>query len=145
MEYIREKLPTPELLAQLAEEAAELGHAALKLRRVYDGTNPTPKTYEQALDNLHEEIADVQLLLNILGLNTQDNKARRSAIMTGKLARWTQRLKKNGRNAEKRHDPARVVELEAELAAAMAYIAARKDCDTCKHQPTENNWRIMTT
>lgn len=139
MEYIREKLPTPELLAQLAEEAAELGHAALKLRRVYDGTNPTPKTYEQALGDLHEEIADVKLLLKIMGLDSPRCENLHNIVMQEKLARWGRRLQKNGRKAEKQHDPARVVQLEAELAAALKYISARKDCETCKHQPAENS------
>jgi len=136
MEYIREKLPTPELLAQLAEEAAELGHAALKLRRVYDGTNPTPTTYEDALDNLHEEIADVQLLLQVLELTDREVY---TEIMQEKLRRWERRLRKNAGKQEDRHDPARVVELEAELAAALKYISAQRDCITCKHHPKENN------
>ena len=32
------------------------------------------------------------------------------------------------------HQDARVAELEKELAAAMAYITAQKDCPTCKHE-----------
>ena len=136
MEYIREKLPTPELLAQLAEEAAELGHAALKLRRVYDGTNPTPVTYEDALANLHEEIADVHLLVEALGLGRYKNHQQ---IMDAKMKRWAGRLRKKAGTQEAGHDPARVVQLEAELAAALKYISARKDCETCKHQPVENS------
>lgn len=139
LEYIREQLPTTELLAQLAEEAAELGHAALKLRRVYDGTNPTPTTYEDALANLHEEIADVQLLLKVLELDDPNKRAKHAHIMQEKITRWANRLRKNGRKAERLHNPARVVELEAELAAALKYISAQKDCATCKHQPPENN------
>ena len=134
MEYIREQLPTPELLAQLAEEAAELGHAALKLRRVYDGTNPTPKTYEEALGDLIEEIADVNLLLDVLGMNNLD---RRIPIMEKKLTRWERRLRKNGRKQEAVHDPARVIKLEAELATALKHIAAQKECCTCKHKNNE--------
>ena len=44
IEYVRKTLSKEEQLAQLAEECAELGKAALKLRRVYDGRNPTPVT-----------------------------------------------------------------------------------------------------
>lgn len=40
---VTDYLTPAELLAQLAEESAELAQAALKLRRAYDGTNPTPK------------------------------------------------------------------------------------------------------
>ena len=133
-EYIKEKLPTPELLAQLAEEAAELGHAALKLRRVYDGTNPTPTNLINALANLHEEIADVQLLLEVLELDDPRHQEHRAGIKKEKAARWTDRLQKNERKQAKRHDPARVVELEAELAAALEYIKSRKDCETCQHE-----------
>lgn len=87
IEYIQEKLPTTELLAQLAEEATELAHAALKLRRVYDGTNPTPTTYEDALENLHEEIADVKLLLKVLELDDANKRAKHAHIMQAKIAR----------------------------------------------------------
>lgn len=52
-----------ELLAMLAEEAAELAQAALKLRRVLDGTNPTPATYAEAKEDLIEEAADVELCM----------------------------------------------------------------------------------
>ena len=68
-ETIREKVPQTELLAQLAEEAVELAHAALKLRRIYDGINPTPVPAAVAFANLKEEIADVQLLMAVLGLD----------------------------------------------------------------------------
>lgn len=51
-------LPKTEILAQLAEETSELAQAALKLRRVLDGTNPTPKSVEECLENIQEEMAD---------------------------------------------------------------------------------------
>lgn len=92
LEYIREKLGTGELLAQLAEEATELAHAALKLRRVYDGTNPTPTTEEDAMANLHEEIADVKLLLIVLDMETATKKAKHAHIMQAKIRRWAKRL-----------------------------------------------------
>ena len=41
MDKIRDYLSDAEIVAQLAEEASELTQAALKLRRVFDGTNPT--------------------------------------------------------------------------------------------------------
>lgn len=137
-EYIKENLPTPELLAQLAEEATELAQAALKLRRVYDSTNPTPTTLVNALANLHEEIADVQLVLEVLELDDPRHQEHRADIKKEKAARWTDRLQKNTRKQAKRHDPARVVELEAELAAALEYIKVQKDCETCKHKHGES-------
>ena len=57
---ISELLSQTEVLAQMAEEASELAQAALKLRRVLDGTNPTPVNKNEATDNLLEELADVQ-------------------------------------------------------------------------------------
>lgn len=86
---IKEKMPVPELLAGLAEEAAELAQAALKLRRVFDGTNPTPTTEEDAIQNLYEEIADVNLYLSMISINLGSV----SEIMLEKLSRWEKRLK----------------------------------------------------
>ena len=48
IEYVKGKLQPAEILAQLAEEAAELGQAALKLRRAILGTNPTSVSEEEA-------------------------------------------------------------------------------------------------
>ena len=64
-EKIKQHIPQDELLAQLAEECAELSQAALKLRRALTGINPTPVTAEEARKNLVEETADVY---NVLGL-----------------------------------------------------------------------------
>lgn len=90
IEYVKEQLSVEELLCQLAEEASELAKAALKLRRVLDGSNPTPVTYDEAMENIHEEIADVRLLLELLELT---NKPVQTEIMVAKLTRWTERLK----------------------------------------------------
>ena len=43
---------------QIAEEAAELAKAALKLRRAITQTNPTPVTVDEAVENIIEEYAD---------------------------------------------------------------------------------------
>lgn len=59
IDTVREYLDQDELLAQLAEEAAELAQAALKLRRAYTGINPTPVTRRAAYNALLEELADV--------------------------------------------------------------------------------------
>lgn len=47
------------MLEQLAEEAAELAQAALKLARIERGENPTPVSKEEAEENLREEYTDV--------------------------------------------------------------------------------------
>lgn len=91
MQYIIDCIPMEELLAQLAEEASELSQAALKLRRVYDGTNPTPVPKENAIKNLLEETADVRLVVSLLGFNDKDEAICRE-IMARKTDRWADRL-----------------------------------------------------
>jgi NTP pyrophosphatase (non-canonical NTP hydrolase) len=83
------KMPKPELLAGLAEEAAELAQAALKLRRVLDGSNPTPTPQDEAEAHLMEEIADVTLYISTLEIDY----SKVSDIMLSKQARWEERLK----------------------------------------------------
>lgn len=93
IEYIREKVPRSELLAQLAEEAAELAHAALKLRRTIIDTNPTPVSEEEALNGLYEEIADVELCIWALNLEgTAEQLMAVEKIIHRKAARWCGRL-----------------------------------------------------
>ena len=89
-EKIKQHLPQDELLAQLAEEAAELSQAALKLRRALTGINPTPVTVEDARLNLVEEAADVYNVLGLL-LDAEDN-AEIYEIIRRKKARWLNRL-----------------------------------------------------
>lgn len=91
IECIREHLPVEELLAQLAEEAAELSQAALKLRRVYDGRNPTPVKASEAFASLREELADVRLCAQVLGLN--QSQVEQDKIIDHKLTRWCERLR----------------------------------------------------
>lgn len=91
MDKIRAAIPEDELLASLAEEAAELAHAALKLRRVINGKNPTPVTPMQAESNLIEELADVRLVAEVLNRGTRiANQI--DGIAESKLGRWEKRL-----------------------------------------------------
>lgn len=83
-------LPQDELLLQLAEEAAELSQAAMKLRRVMDGRNPTPVGYQMAVKNLNEEMADVLLCADQIS-SLDDKQIARTK--QSKLARWMERLK----------------------------------------------------
>ena len=85
---IREKMPMTELMAGLAEEASELAQASLKLRRVWDQTNPTPKKEEEAIDDLYQEVADVFLYIETLQLN----RGTIGRIMDEKRERWIKRL-----------------------------------------------------
>ena len=88
LEYIRAKLGDAELLAQIAEECSELAHASLKLRRVLDGTNPTPVTEEEAVAAFSEEYLDLILCLRIF-LESDETPDE----LTAKLRRWCERLK----------------------------------------------------
>ena len=91
---IRTKVPREELLAGLAEEAAELAQAALKYRRALDGTNPTPVTVQEAEVALHEEIADVSLYLAVLNMLVDATFPSKliAKRMVEKLTRWAKRL-----------------------------------------------------
>ncbi len=92
---ILDSIPFTELLAGLAEEADELGQAALKLRRAIDGTNPTPATVEEARTALYEEIADVTLYLGVMDLiaDVAFYIALPYERSQDKLQRWLDRLK----------------------------------------------------
>lgn len=89
-EKIKLHIPQDELLAQLAEECAELSQAALKLRRALTGINPTPVTAEEARANLIEEIADVYNVSGFL-LETEDF-LKIYDIVQQKRERWLKRL-----------------------------------------------------
>lgn len=79
-------LGEPELLAQLAEEAAELAQAALKLRRALDGTNPTPISINRCREALAEEYTDVATCASLLKVRYNPNMA------DFKCRRWYHRL-----------------------------------------------------
>ncbi len=82
------KLGRAELLAQLAEEAAELSQAALKLRRVLDGRNPTPVTEAEATQHLQEELTDVLLCAITVGVDRTEVER----FIRAKSARWSARV-----------------------------------------------------
>ena len=79
-----------DLLVQLTEEASELSKAAAKMVRVIRGVNPTPVKYEDALESLLEETADVQVVLGEV-LN-MDDWERVAVLRPEKLSRWISRL-----------------------------------------------------
>lgn len=85
---IRSTLSTKALLLQLSEECGELVAAISKYLRKKDTNNPTPKTIEEIVDNLFEEIADVKVALDVLDVSDDDN------LYNAKLDRWYKRLKK---------------------------------------------------
>lgn len=90
---IKEHLSFEELCAGLAEEAAELAQAALKLRRSLDMSNPTPVSPADAYGNLTEEVADVLLCLRTMGFDI--GKQEVQDVQNRKVKRWLGRLQEN--------------------------------------------------
>lgn len=88
-EVIR-SLGEPALLEQLAEECAELAHATLKLARLERGENPTPKTEEECVENLLEELGDVNLCMSVVEANRGIHIR---CLSVDKKARWSQRIR----------------------------------------------------
>lgn len=87
---VRMKMSTRTMLEQLAEEAAELSQAALKLIRTMNDENPTPVTREEAEANLVEEASDVMLVLETLCVSIDRE------LQLKKIIRWWQRLETEG-------------------------------------------------
>ena len=83
-----EDLPIEVRLIQLAEEAAELSQAALKLVRIMHHDSPASESVVR--DNLLEEIADVSVCMTAL----QDIAplARVGEIIAQKAQRWEDRI-----------------------------------------------------
>lgn len=95
-EIIKEAMTQDELLCQLAEEAAELAQAALKLRRAYSGTNPTPVSAQDAYEGLLEEFADVSNCIVVLGFDRGIDRLHVARIASQKMDRWAARLEEVG-------------------------------------------------
>lgn len=93
IEYIASLYTEGDLLCQLAEEAAELAQAALKLRRAITKGNPTPVTVDDAKAALIEEIADVEVAFEVLrhkiGITCDDV----FAVEDAKIERWKGRVR----------------------------------------------------
>lgn len=93
MNDIINSIGLPAMLEQLAEECSELAQASLKYARLLRGENPTPKTEQECLEALTEEMADVTLCTStITNAGVTDYDAVIS-IATDKLARWRERIR----------------------------------------------------
>lgn len=95
VEYIADSLPEQALLCQLAEESAELAHAALKLIRAIDSCNPTPVSLNDATEKLEEEFVDVHNAFVALNANLDYRllpEEKFYAISERKMRRWAERL-----------------------------------------------------
>ena len=84
----------PALLEQTAEECVELAHACLKLARKMRGKNLTPKTEQECIDSLVEEMADVSICIEqiVFESNIISNEALES-VEIQKYERMVKRIK----------------------------------------------------
>lgn len=99
-ELIAKRLGVEELLTAVAEEASELAQASLKLRRALNGKNYTSKSYYDVLQDLSEEIADVELCIEVLLFSFCENDCYiingiKKSMKEKKVVRWFDRLKRN--------------------------------------------------
>lgn len=91
----------PATLELCAEEAVELAHACLKYARKLRGENPTPKSEEDIMDALIEEVADIGVCVGKLldcGIVPQKDV---DAVIEYKTERWEERLKEKKRKMGK--------------------------------------------
>lgn len=86
---VEAKLDRRELYEQLAEECSELAQAALKCIRAEQlSNNVTPTPVYEAHANLFDEIVDVLIVLNCLGIKASTSDINNSP----KWKRWAERL-----------------------------------------------------
>lgn len=98
-EFIKNNISIECRYEQLAEEACELGQAALKMARILRKENPTPVSFTQSINNLVEEFDDVMLLGYYFGLITLDQISSDSLIeIANKSNRWVERIKNAKQN-----------------------------------------------
>ncbi len=90
-------------LELLAEECTELAHACLKLARKQRGENPTPTTILQCVKDIHEEIADVELCIEVLACAKWYDNERCTNIFYDKLKRWLTRFGVKNGNHKRNH------------------------------------------
>lgn len=86
------ELDSFDLLMQLDEESGELVQAISKLIRKEMGSNPTPVSFDQCLENLIEEIADVSLVSDTLLEHWKVPSDDFELIKERKKSRWCERL-----------------------------------------------------
>jgi len=92
MNDIIDSIGLPAVLEQLAEECSELAQASLKYARLLRGENPTPKTEQECLESLTEEIADVDLCISELMMEGLVDSDKVIDIIDQKGNRWKERL-----------------------------------------------------
>lgn len=93
LEYIRSMLTKAELWGQVAEEAAELAQAALKMQRLCMPKNKPAKAPNVCADNLAEELIDVFVCVFVTGIIDVDEETVKTWDVMGKVHRWAERLR----------------------------------------------------
>lgn len=88
----------PATLEQLAEECNELSQACLKMARKLRNDNPTPRTIDEIVVNLAEEIADVEVCIDEILHAEVVSENDISEVKKTKRERWRKRInnKKKG-------------------------------------------------
>lgn len=95
---VSEKIGTPALLEQCAEECNELAHACLKMARKLRNENPTPAKEEDILNSLVEEIANIWVCIGeIVNSDIVSYDAVDSVVMQ-KRQRWENRIAEKENN-----------------------------------------------
>lgn len=91
--FVRENVDRRVVLEQLAEEAAELSQAALKMIRAFGmAYNPTPVTPDQAFDQLTEELGDVLMCASLVMSPARIEKLTGGIYTNPKWKRWAKRI-----------------------------------------------------
>lgn len=89
IKFICENVSELSRLLQVGEECAELAADIFKYLRKFTDDNPTPKSEQEILDNIKEEITDVMLCVDTVGYLYDPE------IYRQKLDRWYNRLKES--------------------------------------------------
>lgn len=91
----KEKSWNGDKMETVAEEAAEVSQAALKLIRAKElSWNPTPMDSGEAWENLCDEIIDLCLALDVCRFDVAGFAGYASSSQNPKLKRWVDRLEK---------------------------------------------------
>lgn len=102
LRFIRGNLDRTALLLGIAEEAAEVIQAAMKVSRAFrDVFNPTPVTLEEAEKVLKDELKDLLLVLFVSEIDIEALLYESLSEDNAKIDRWVERIKKAKREAAK--------------------------------------------
>lgn len=95
VEAVQARLKRPELLAALAEDAAELSRAAMKHRRAITGENPTKYSEMTTRMAMWDALLSVMTCLAAMGYDPAEIvKSERGAVQR-KLILWASRLEED--------------------------------------------------